>query len=166
MNPLAKKIKTIEIEVAVAILFGFRQNIIVPNLSWGFDGMHECDLFVVRKSGISIEVEIKISKSDLLADFKKQHKHVDRKNRITEFYYAMPEDIYNKCKDLIPETAGIITCSRYGSTGIVRATFKKKAKKRKSAQKLTILEQLKVARLGSMRIWSLKQKLIKLSNSK
>jgi hypothetical protein len=38
-----KPITTAEIEVVIAKHFGIRQNIIVPNISWGFDS-HEMDL--------------------------------------------------------------------------------------------------------------------------
>lgn len=158
-----KPIKTIDIEVAIAKYYGVRKNIIVPNISWGFGGMHECDMFIVSKAGIATEVEIKISKSDLLADFKKGHDHKDRQNRITYFYYAMPEILYEKCKDLIPEEAGIFTCDRGSwdnATPFIRE--KRKAIKRKSTRKLTPEEQLKIAWLGTMRIFSLKEKIIKL----
>ncbi len=155
-------------EVAIAKLFGIRQNIIVPNISWGFR-MHECDLFIVKKSGIAVEVEIKRSKSDLLADFKKRHHHNDKQNRITELYYALPEELYEKCKEFIPEDAGIIMCYRYTNyrkETYIYATIKRKAKRIKGARKLNEEEQLRVARLGTMRIWSLKQKIIKLNGQK
>lgn len=150
-------------ELAIANLFGIRKNVIVPNISWGF-GMHECDMFIVKKSGVAVEVEIKRSKSDLLADFKKIHAHHDVQNRITEFYYALPENLYESCKVLVPENAGIIVCYRwidYKKESRVCADIKRKAKRIKGARKLTLEEQLKVARLGTMRIWSLKQKIIK-----
>jgi len=158
-------------EVAISKLFGIRQHIIVPNLSWGLTGMHECDLFLIKKSGVAVEVEIKRSKSDFLADFKKRHNHKDRYNRITEFYYAFPEDIYEKCKDLnmIPEHAGIITCERwtdYKKQDRVSAHIKRQPKRIKGARKLTEEEQLKVARLGTMRIWTLKEKIIKNGKTK
>jgi len=38
--------KTIEMEIAFARYFGIRQNLIIPNVSWGMD-THECDLFVL-----------------------------------------------------------------------------------------------------------------------
>jgi hypothetical protein len=112
VKPKVKPIKTIDIEVAIAKYYGVRKNIIVPNISWGFHWMHECDMFIVTKAGIATEIEIKISKSDLLADFKKGHDHKDRAGRITYFYYAMPETLYEKCKDIIPKEAGILTCER------------------------------------------------------
>lgn len=163
MKVKTKPITTIEIELAVAQYFNFRQNVIVPNVSWGF-GLHECDLFLIKKSGVAVEIEIKISKSDLLKDFEKGHKHIDRQNRITEFYYAMPEDLYEKCKDLIPENAGIITCWRwtdYKKRDRVSARREREPKRIKGARKLTDEEKFKIARLGTMRIWSLKDKLIK-----
>lgn len=163
MKVKTKPITTIEIELAVAQYFNFRQNVIVPNVSWGF-GLHECDLFLIKKSGVAVEIEIKISKSDLLKDFEKRHKHIDRYNRITEFYYAMPEELYEKCKDLIPENAGIITCWRwtdYKKRDRVSARREREPKRIKGARKLTIEEKFKIARLGTMRIWSLKDKLIK-----
>jgi hypothetical protein len=151
-------------EVAIATMFGIRTHVIVPNISWGLPGMHECDLFVIPKSGCAKEVEIKRSKSDFLADFKKGHNHVDRQKRISEFYYAFPADLVDKCIDLVPENAGIIVCERYKNyRGIesVRASIKRKAKWIKDSRKLTLEEQFKIARLGCMRIWGLKQKLNK-----
>lgn len=165
-KPKIKQITTIEMEVAIAKYFGIRQHIIVPNISWGF-GMHECDLFIITKAGCAIEVEIKKTKSDFLADFKKGHNHVDRQNRITEFYYAMPEDLYEKCKDLIPIGAGVITCYRwtdYKKRQRIDAHTKIKAARIKGARKLTPEEQLRIARLGTMRIWSLKDKIIKITD--
>lgn len=162
-----KPIKTIDIEVAISKYFGVRQNIIVPNISWGFHWMHECDMFIVTKAGIVTEVEIKISKSDLLKDFEKGHNHQDREGRITYFYYAFPETLYEKVKDLIPLDAGILTCYRpdWDSDGTrVYMHEKRKPTKRKNTRKLTPEEQLKIAWLGTMRIWSLKEKIIKLQN--
>lgn len=155
-------------ELAIAKYFGIRKHIIVPNISWGF-GMHECDLFLIKKTGVAVEVEIKRSKSDLLADFKKRHNHEDRQNRITELYYALPEELYESCKDLIPVNAGIIVCYRYTNYKkelTIQATTKRTPKRIKGARKLTTEEQLKVARLGCMRIWTLKQKIIKNGNTK
>jgi hypothetical protein len=161
-----RPIKTIEIEVAISKYFGVRQHIIVPNISWGFT-THECDLFIIKKSGVAVEVEIKISKSDLLADFKKGHNHVDKQNRITEFYYAMPEDLYIKCKDLIPNGAGVLTCSRYldyKKREQINVFTRQQPIRIKGARKLTIEEQFKIATLGTMRIIALKDKIIKLQN--
>ena len=119
----SEPISTIGIEIAVSKYFNFRSNLIVPNISWGFN-IHECDLFVVRKSGMAIEIEIKIIKSDFLKDLQKWHQHKD--NRIREFYYAMPESLYEKIKDLITEHAGIIICKKINNN--VKCWIEKKAK--------------------------------------
>jgi hypothetical protein len=158
-----KPIKTIDIEVALAKYYGIRINIIVPNISWGLPGMHECDMFVITKAGIATEIEIKISKSDLLADFKKGHNHGDRGGRISYFYYAMPEALYEKVKDIIPPEAGILTCHRPSwDGGRIYVKEVRKSPRRKNARKLTTEECFKIARLGTMRIWTLKEKIIKL----
>lgn len=47
-----------EIELAVAQVFGIRNNIIVPNVSWGFFATHEADLVIINKTGYMTEVEI------------------------------------------------------------------------------------------------------------
>lgn len=39
---------------------------------------HECDMLIVTKNHYLTEVEIKISLSDLKADFKKKHQHKDK----------------------------------------------------------------------------------------
>lgn len=159
----SKPISTQEMEVAIAKMFGIRTHIIVPNISWGF-GIHEIDLMVITKSGYAKEIEIKRSKSDFLADFKKGHNHIDKQKRISEFFYAFPSDLVDKCIDLVPENAGIIVCSRhknYKGVEIVIAHIKRQAKWIKDSRKLTVEEQLKVARLGCMRIFNLKEKLNK-----
>lgn len=163
--PKEKPITTIEMEEAISRYFGIRTNIIVPNISWGLPGMHECDVFIVRRSGYVIEVEIKRTKADLLADFKKKHDHSDI--RIKEFYYALPESLLKTCTEFIPEHAGIISCSRskWSTRNSVYASEIRLPKPRKDARKLTHEEQFKVAKLGCMRIWKLKEKIIKLQDA-
>jgi hypothetical protein len=162
------KISTEEMEVAIAKYFGIRQHIVVPNVSWGFFN-HECDLFFIRKSGYGFEVEIKRTKSDMVADFKKKHGHKDRRNRIVQLYYAFPEELLSKVKDLVPEDCGIITVEYYGD-GIKEyrgyARMHRDAKRRKGAKRLTEKEQLQIARLGTLRIWTLKEKLNLLKQKK
>jgi len=152
----------IEMETAISRLFGVREHIIVPNISWGFYGIHEMDVCVVRKSGYMIEIEIKRSVHDMKADFKKKHEHKDTGNRIAELYYAIPIKLLEKCITLIPEDAGIITCHKYNNK-LSRAHIERRAKRIKNCRKLTIKEQFTIARLGTMRIWSSKEKIIKLS---
>lgn len=166
-NKKPPKITTPEMEVAIAKYFGIRTHIIVPNLSWGFVD-HECDLFLIRKTRYAFEVEIKRTKSDLLADFKKNHNHGDRQNRIIQLFYAIPIELLDSCEQYIPETAGIITVEKYEYLGEYYYDVKmyRDAKRVTGARKLTEKEMLKVTRLGTMRIWSLKDKLNKLKSKK
>jgi hypothetical protein len=151
-------------ELAIAKYFGIRTHIIVPNLSYGLDGMHECDLFILRSSNYAIEVEIKRSKSDLLNDFKKKHDHGDE--RICELYFAIPIELLNSCEEHIPKHCGIIICEYKTYGKVLRARIHRNAIRNKNSRKLTSEEQFKVARLGAMRIWSLKEKIVKLQNKK
>lgn len=154
------KITTAEMEVSIVKYFGIRTHIVVPNLSWGFFS-HELDLFLIRKSGYGFEVEIKRTKSDLLADFKKRHNHIDKQNRIVQLYYAIPQELLKSCEEHIPEQFGIIVVEKYESLGKYydSARMYREAKRRTGAKRLTQKEQLKVARLGTMRVWTLKEKL-------
>jgi|CXWL01.1.fsa_nt_gi hypothetical protein len=142
-----------QITVAVAHHFGLRTSIIVPNVSWGL-GLHECDVLVVRPSGYAIEVEIKVSRSDLLADAKKTHGH--RSEKISELWFAVPEKLHS-CVNDIPDHAGMLLY-----TGNPRCWFDiaKEAKRNKNARRLTDAEKMKVAHLGCMRWPGLMMKLI------
>ena len=138
-----------EIEIAVAHYFGERTHIIVPNVSWGmFD--YELDLCILNnRSGYASEVEIKVSKSDLVRDKKKRHKH--NLYSIRWLWFAMPEKM-ECCQDLVPERAGIILVSPKGLIRIAR-----KAKANATAPKWTMEKAFLLARLGTLRIWPLKR---------
>ena len=89
-----------------------------------FDGF-ESDLVGVTKSDLLHEIEIKISKSDILNDRKKSRTRRTKLNkkwtRIEEskdeilengngpnkFYYLLPRDLYEKSIEIIPEFAGV-----------------------------------------------------------
>ena len=148
------KITIYEIEIAIANYFGIRENIIVPNISWGIK-IHECDLLIIRKPGCGVEVEIKISKSDLKADFKKKHNHIDPYNRIKEFYFAIP-DYLEDCLPLIPEHAGVISVSRNIIAGTIHTECRmiRKCKINTKAVKFCDNEIIKIAHLGTMRFWN------------
>lgn len=159
-----KPITTIEMEIAIANMFGVRRNIIVPNISWGL-GLHECDLLIIRpKTGYAVEVEIKRTFADFKNDFEKQHKHIDRQNRIVEFYYAFPEELYEKCKDLIPDKAGVILCRsyyNYKKRFRPKAYIKKQAKRISNVRPMNEKEIQQATRLAALRIWTLKEKITK-----
>ena len=43
---MKNKLSYTEIELAIAKYFDIRKNIIIPNISYGFN-IHECDLFIM-----------------------------------------------------------------------------------------------------------------------
>ena len=150
-----------EIEICLANHFGYRQNQIVPNVSYGL-GLHEVDLLIVSKSGYCTEIEIKVSISDLKADFKKEHHHKSKK--IKYFYYAIPEELKEKALPLIPEHAGLIVVKAH-TLNVWEASYCSIVKSpivNKNARTLTSDELIKLGHLASMRIWTLKEHLKKI----
>lgn len=88
---------TLTIEQIETIITGYpdspyyiRRNLVVPNCNWGFLN-HEADLLVLTQAKHLIEIEIKRTWADFMADFKKKHTHYDRK--LSYFYYAVPLSI-------------------------------------------------------------------------
>lgn len=71
----------------------------------------ESDLLFLSKSGTWTEIEIKISRSDFLADLKKTEKHstlADKEKKIkpNRFFYAVPEGLVTP--DEVPDYAGLL----------------------------------------------------------
>ena len=144
----------IEIESAVAKYFDPRRCVIVPNVWWGLDLNHECDLMVLTKAGFAYEVEIKTSKADLKADLKKRHGH--KSNRISKLYFAIPTKL-EPCIDIIPEQAGVLMVRPNGAVVKLR-----EAKRNPESRKLNPDDQLKLTHLGMMRIWKMKSEMVRL----
>lgn len=71
----------------------------------------EADFFCISKTGYATEFEIKVSKSDFKADFKKKKKHEkyadkSRTYKPNRFYYVVPDGLID-VKD-VPTYAGLI----------------------------------------------------------
>lgn len=154
-----------EIELGLAKYFNFRNNVIVPNVSWGML-THEADLLILNKTGYLTEVEIKRSWADFLADFRKKHTHDDPK--ISWRYYAVPASIVDKCIAKLAEvdpnrTWGVISYQRDAWDNGCYPTIVQQPRNihmHVGDKKLFLEEQFKLARLGAMRTWSLKQHII------
>ena len=132
--------------------FGIRQKLIVPNISWGMNGLHECDILVLSRAGYATEIEIKISKADLLKDKEKRHGH--NSNDIANFYFCVPEKLKDVALKNIPYRAGLMIASKNGAWVI------KYCQRNKGAKKWDEQDRYQLARLGTMRILGLKKKLI------
>jgi len=110
----------------------------------------ESDFFCMSRSGYAIEVEVKISRSDFLADMKKKkheifkhgyyterhssrvtglfqetERRIEKKFIPNQFYYAVPDGLISVNE--VPEYAGLIT-TKYGITIVKRAPYIHKRK--------------------------------------
>jgi hypothetical protein len=156
---------TLQMEIAVIEDCNFRQNIVVPNVSFGiiryldekdksnYDELHECDILKVTLSGYATEYEIKISRSDFKADLKKKHKHDSR--FVKQIYYVVPFEMLNFAKEHVPEYAGLA----FVKNG--KVNYLNNAPIRKDCFKWSDKELFKLTRLGTMRIMNLKKALNK-----
>lgn len=161
------KLTTAQMELALMKEFDIRKNVIVPNVSWGIDGMHECDLLVLYPSGWATEIEIKISRADFKKDKTKGHSHAHR--LIQKLYFAVPEWMQEFALANVPDKAGLMIVRKIevgysGYTKIeARVSIVKSCKINPTAEKWTDKERLKLSHLGCMRIYSLKSKINKLN---
>lgn len=178
-----------EIEVALAKenQFNFIKNIVAFNVN-GISRLlpifHECDMLVCSKDGYLTEIEIKRSWNDFLNDFKKKHNH-NNFPLIKYFYYCVPLSIFDKVQEFLEKEynarqekdnfnyTGIITYDEELNIGLHGHRFKLFEKDEEyhilfptmvGYNKLFIEQQLELARLASMRVINLKEKLIKLNN--
>ncbi len=149
--------KTIEIEIALMSHFGVRQNIIVPNVSWGMLP-YEADLVILTGSNYATEIEIKVSKADLKKDKEKRHKHDS--DMFKYFYFAVPKKLVEFALTEIPENAGLFSVEERGN--IYNPYWVKQEKApvlNKSHCKWKEADRIKLAELGCMRILGLKEKI-------
>ena len=154
------KLTVDEIQLALYYsgIWNKRQDIFVPNLSWGLLN-HEADLVILTKSGYLTEVEIKRSWEDFKADFKKEHEHKDE--HVYYLHYCVPESIKDKVISFLEEryryklTRPSVLC--YTEGGEIKIT--PGGWPNNGGRRLFLEEQLTIARLGCMRIWNLKEKL-------
>lgn len=147
----------LEIEYAVSMYFGTRKNLIVPNvypMSFGIRGGYEMDMAIMSQSGYIQEVEIKTTRSDLIKNLSKDRWRYSTFGISKRMWFAMPERMNTEnCVSLVPAWAGILIVNTKGKVKITR-----EAETNKDAKKLNINQQYKLARLGAIRIWNLKEK--------
>ena len=169
--------KTLEVELAIMEYYDYRKNIIVPNVSWGIVGLYyECDLVRLSAKNYATEIEIKVSKADLLRDKKKFHNHGSELFRY--LYFAVPSELEAYAISRIPEKSGLLSVTKREKeivTGYewVKPELKdykvkvaKKPRINKRARQWTDKERDKLLRLGTMRIFGLKKKLLLLERER
>jgi len=163
------KFTTLEAEIALMSYLDTRRNIVVPNVSWGMQlkrkALHECDLLVLSGADYATEIEIKISRADLLKDKHKPHKH--KHNLIKSLMFAVPIKLKELALKEIPERAGLFTIESTTLKGKIfwRVVVVKDPVPNKSAVKWTQSQRQKLLRLGTLRILGLKKQILKLKQA-
>lgn len=152
-------VTAVDIEFAVAHFFGIRENIIVPNVSWGlFRDGHEADVVVIKTSQWAEEVEIKVSKADIKRDLGKRGGRGHARNpMMRRLWFAVPEAL---CDDPnIPGFAGVLAVApgAGGSRGCGRVRVHRPASLNPGGRKLSDAEVAKTLRLAVFRLWDKKQ---------
>ena len=113
------------------------------------------------------EVEIKRSYNDLLADFKKTTSHYEGK--VEHIYYAVPLSISEKSWNAITESfcgqtvkCGLLTYYESGfvKEAVTAPSISSILHRNKQDHRLFLEEQLKLARLGVMRYWSMQERIL------
>jgi len=143
------KMTSVHIEEALFRYFNPRRNLIVPNVWWGLGFQHEIDLLVCSKQRWCTEIEIKVSLNDIKADLKKAHGHSDE--RLRRLFFAIPDYLYERAIDYIPERAGILAIKE-AKKGTLIVKQRRYCKINKFARQLTNEEYIKLLELGCMRL--------------
>ena len=86
-------------------------DVVLPNFYFGY---HECDVFKVNQSDYVFEYEIKISRSDFFADFKKGGEDNKHKKLLcgdglycpNRFFFVVPKGLVDASE--VPDYAGLI----------------------------------------------------------
>lgn len=167
--------KTLELEIALIKHLNHVQNLIVPNVSdWSTILNFEADLLMLTKSGYANAFELKITKSDLRNDVKK--KHIENLERVMynnktafehyysplkTFSYVVPEKLKESALKQIPAFCGLLV-AKHNKYIDGKIDFEMiKPAKTLFKKKWTDKERYALARLGTMRILTLKENLNK-----
>lgn len=171
---------TLEMEIALMKHFDIRRNLIVPCVTDSSFLTHfEIDILVLSKSSYATAVEIKVSKTDLKNDLKKNHisglgdgnfmsagsykEHYFRNFKY--FYYAVPEDLKEAAIGQIPEFAGLLVSKKddyYHNGTMIDIVREVRSPHLLYSTKWTDKMRYDLARLGTMRILTLKQNILNL----
>ena len=149
--------KTIEIEVELMRYLNIRQTLIVPNIYWGMGLNYECDIVKLSSSNYATEIEIKVSRQDLLKDKDKNHNHFS--NLFKFLYFAVPEKLQELALKEIPIRAGLFIVGKNKYDRLFVREIRKPLLN-KTCRQWTKEERYKLAELGSMRILGLKKKIV------
>jgi len=155
--------------------------VLVDRCSWPGN---ECDVLAITNNLRVIDVEIKISRSDLKADASKdkwwhrfgsyyedgqykQRPSTPRMwpRRVWKHYYAMPAEIWKpELEEFIHSAASGILLLTEVRPGQIGVRCHRRAKPDRDAIRLSAEQVMDVARLGNLRMWDAYETLAKLAH--
>jgi len=143
--------------------------VLVDNCNWTG---HECDVLAVTTDLRIIDVEVKISRSDLKADAKKDKwwhrpgwswgsraaagaEANTHPRRVWKHYYALPVEIWKpEMLDFLPSKAsGVLLLSVQKGGAAIVVECRRRATPAKDAYRLKPDEVMDIARLANLRMW-------------
>ena len=148
--------------------------VLVDNCNWTG---HECDVLGVTVDLRIIDIEVKISRSDLKADAKKdkwwhrqygawvpgqRHQETistarEHPSKVWKHYYALPQEIWKpELLDCLPSPASGVLLLREGKSDFgppIVVTCERRAMPAKDAYRLKPSEVMDIARLANLRMW-------------
>lgn len=96
-----------------------KYDLIIPNV---IANIGICDLLCIRKSGYTEDVEIKVTHSDFIQEFKhKKNKHLTLRTRscaCNRFWFFCPEGVIDEKE--IPKYAGFLVLDKAGKIRVVK----------------------------------------------
>lgn len=117
------------------------------------ESIHECDVLCLTTFDYGVEYEIKVSRSDLMADGKKEHDHEHK--LVKQTYFVVPSDLVEVAQRHLPEKFGII---EYVIGSRPRLYPIRKAA-RKNSVKWTLEQELSIYKKGYQRYLTIKEDL-------
>jgi len=140
-----------------------RRVLAVPNCSWTG---YECDLLVVEPGLRLIDVEIKISRSDLLADPRKDkwwrsagglwhgsaRQPRDWPPQVWKHYYVMPAAVWEDGCCMLPAKSGIVLIHEHRD-GRPYLKVLRRCRVNPDAKPIDHVQAINIARLAGLRMW-------------
>lgn len=161
-------------QCAIAAHWGDK-NIVIPNVSFartscripkhGNDGQlvryeypfkgvrHEADLILISEDDYLMEVEIKASYSDFLADFKKNENHMTKYTKAV--YYAFPHNMYKRNEEKIRK----VLTEKFPEAGVIVVNVEEMAvdiiknAEYFNVEKIPIEVKIGLMRIGCQKWW-------------
>lgn len=144
-------------------VFSCRRWTVCPNVSWGWGLAYEADLIAVSKAGYVNEVEIKISRSDLVADRRKaKHTGGGLDPRVKRFWYAVPTVLVEAALSIAPPHHGVIEIhevkNSWDTAPRLKTRISRAAATIETAKSITTVQMSELLRLGYLRYWDLRHR--------